>query len=381
MNISDNQYRNGSFLTGTSPWTEELLGIRENLSNDLNSINTKITALKATIESFPRIQPIENREVVQQFVYQKTRFEEKKRTWEDDIRPPLIQTEQKIKFLAYWADILKLRERFLKTYLKYTNVIDGTLKAELDTLDLKIKNQLTSNQNSTLENHEQYNLKFNELNRSLVQKVEGLKEQWIQTHKQYEMQLKSLLGKDPEWRLRWESPDQAYNDLYELVRKDCQRILQRLDDELKILNNDVLYTTEVLNHKKALQNKEVDTRLKNLQDKMEKMLGIEIESIIRSDEKFALFVKELGEANTEYSEINKDHRSIIKPTPVTDPKESLVLELLDKSENSDMKKIIIEYQNKVEGISLANSRDEVLQLIKELFIKKQVTIQVKKGKV
>jgi hypothetical protein len=90
---------------------------------------------------------------------------------------------------------------------------------------------------------------------------------------------------------------------------------------------------------------------------------------------------ELKQFNTTQNTLNREHRSIVQPIKVDDPKELNVLDLIGKEDGLDLKKVIISYQKRsAENIDLTTSRDEVLSLMKELFLKKQITISIKKGK-
>jgi len=365
-------------ISGSSSWIDELLEIRINLNHEICNLETKFEPIIRFFKGLSKKEVLQSKHVIDQFVQAGNSFDDEKRDLEENIEPLVNVIEKKIRHLEKWVVISKSRDRFLKKYFEYSKIIGDELKLKLDELDEKVKTELKENRVCTLENHEQYNAKYVDLRGKLQGKTESLKNEWIEKHKRYADLLKQILGREPEWRLRWENPSQAYNDLYESARKDCQLAIERLDTNLKVLLDDVTYTIEVLNHRKA---KEVDSKLRELFENIKEYLETDLTTLSSNEDSFTEFTKRIIQTLTEYADLNREHRRIIKPTPVKNPNEKLLLDLLAKDKSLDLKRIIIDYHKQAKDVGLADSRDEVLLAIKELFIKKQITIQVKKGKV
>lgn len=370
-------------LGGSASWKMNLFYARLNLENEAESIKKSIVKAidelnKIEISGYPN-----DRTIVDILINRVTNFNDLIQNAFKEIENESNYLIKRISNYEKWNSILRSHEILAEQINKFENILENkTYGPSFRGIDEEILSGLQNNQQNTLANHEFYRCKFNDLRSLHSKETDNLKSEWENSVKKYEILIKKLSGVQPQWRLHWTTPGISYNDLYESIKQSLTVEVEKQLSLYRHLQDDVEYTKEVLNHKIAITNKEIDTSIIKRVQSLTEISETDVLNEYRKDkETFEKIIDILILSNEEFGRLNGEHQKIIKPAAIEDTKEKQFFDLLEKNDIKDLKKLIIDYQKLNAESTLTESRDQVLEILKSLFLKKQITIQVKKGKV
>ena len=370
-------------VLGKVGWVQHLEKIRINIENE---IKTSINLGKAYVNKLNKCLPPnipENVHVIEIFLDTHMKYNSIKTELQNTYFPQHIVIGSSVNYLKKWKASLKLSGDIESLCAKYENFgFDENYKHDIDLINNKIASNLENNYKSTLENHENYRQMLHELMEKMRRQIADLKGDWENRKKYYEKHIKDFTGSFPSSTIRWsESPELSYLDLHTFVEQQVNTFLEKKNVQVNELADDITYSMEVLNHKKAIRKREMDKRIQELSILITDLQGKDIIEDIKKRELFETYVEHFKSINASYSNLYKEHKSIIKPITIENELERKFFDLLDKNNAIDLKKLILAYQRKCNpDIDLTASRDEVLEFLKELFLKKQIGIFIKKGK-
>ena len=369
--------------TGIASWVKILEKIRINIENEVHNITKESKNILDRLQKCVPPNVPTSKKVIDLFISVNNEY----KCLSDEIEKKLIvdieRTETKINDFLKWKIILKKAGDVESLIQRYSNFdFINNFKITVEDLSNRIHKNLEINEKVTLENNEKYLTEFKEIDNNLKSNIIDLRKVWEAKKQKFEEKIGKFTGHKTNLKTRWsESPEVSYQDLYEFVVNEIEFFLNKTYAKYIELDDDVTYSIEVLNHGKAIKNREIDIKLRRDISELENLLRQQLINEIKSEEKFDELVNILVNINGSYSSIYKDHLQIIKPIPIEDDAEKNFFSLLDKNNNSDLKRLIIEYKKNCEpNIDLTQSRDKILDILKELFLKKQVSIFVKKGK-
>ena len=379
--ISENDMKD--FPSASLPWQNEIYQRRVELTNEVNSMATKAKTFSEKANSLTTQTINDDETAIQNFI----NIQDKASTLCTDIdifKANVSSTKDKVKNLVKWKSIIKLCDGLNEKLILYARLFESdSYQIELDTFNAKVLDGLRDNPYITLANHENFKSEISIVQTEVFNFINNLRNEWNAKVEYCRNQVKKITGIDPNWRLRWgDLPSQAYIDLNESLQADLKKFATRLDTQFTQMEDDVLYTKEVLNHAGAIKSKNIQERIQAAKEEVANIcLKLDDENLFKSDV-IDPITQTLVNINTEFADLNRTHSSIIKPTTIDSDNETRFVELLNKNEGLDLKSLIINYQKACNpDINLTESRDEVLDIIKSLFLKKQVTIQVRRGKV
>ncbi len=366
------------------PWRDELYGISANLGSEATGLSSSLAQTCQRINTLTPGHIEEDEAAITKLLEVYKEYSTIKALIDGSLFPRHSVTVGKYKSFSKWKQSLITADKFNTEILKYNDLLGQYgYKEKLSVYNMKVKEGLTINQAQTLDNHELFKNELHDLKKDQDLKIENLKGDWVALAELHTKEMTKITGTEPNWRLRWsEHPKVSYHDLYEASSNEMICCVRALSNRFLQLVDDVLYTSQVLNHNRAVLNKSLDSRLQECLSSIAEIKNDNIRDLVESEEKFKELVHKVDKLNREYSSINKDHIQIIKPNKIEGPEEALFLDILDAGQSMDLKSLIITFQKECqEKIDLTSSRDTVLNTLKELFIKKQITLQVKRGKV
>jgi len=370
-------------VAGQVGWVPKILQIQTNL---LNEIALALSKGKTFSKNLGKLKPAaipQNVKVISLFIETIRNYNEVQQDIKNNFLIEYENIIKKSKAFDKWKTILNKAGDVEKRFSQYSNISSvKELRDKIDELNNKVNEDLENNTKQTLNSHENYRQAFQDLQNELGKTIQNLKKGWEERKKRYEELIKEFTGNLPSSIVRWsDSPEVSYQDLYDFALQEIDHFLKKIEKAINILNDDVTYSIEVLNHQKAIQNKQIDKQLNQLKTDIDDYLNKDLSEDIKSQSYFETLSEKLMSMNECYIKINREHRSIIKPITIEDVNEKNLFTLLDKNNDLDLKRLIIDFQKKcTPEMDLTECRDEVLNLMKELFLKKQVRISIKKGK-
>jgi len=377
VNLKDNP-------DGSSTWRNELISIIINKKSELANLSINLKNSKSNLEEITPGEITDSSKTIDILNQLKNKFDELSSKIKNHYVAKFNILSEELKYLNKWTSLLKISDGVNDSLLRFQGVLSQYMFRErFDEFNKEIVREFQINQSATLENFDIYKDQMDVLKNDLSSKISNLRKEWEDLCEKYVSDIKFLTGSEPKWRLRWnEHPNVAYNDLYSSVSEIITTHVKTTKLHFDKLSGEISYTSQVLNHEKAVENKALVSRVSECVADLSDSRLSNLPESLRNEVEYIDILNSLTHINKELGAIRKEHSLIIKPIRVDDEYQKSFLGLLDQNTNKDLKGIIIEYQRSVENnINLTESRDKVLDILKDLFIKKQITIQVKRGKV
>jgi len=174
-----------------------------------------------------------------------------------------------------------------------------------------------------------------------------------------------------------DEPQTSYDDLYGEAVDGLKQAIELLIDDFRNLTHELNYSVNILGKTVEVGENNLLLQAEHATTKAVELLALdlfELVTAIRTAPDGLLPLKEdITKLRDVYREVKNKHRAILQPIEPT-TNESELLEILERNEK-DLKEVILQYVESSEG---KLNLDAVLDCLKGLFVKNQITIRVRR---
>jgi len=374
-----------SEFSSPASWRKEIEEIKNKLKKQRFNINGDITDLERKTEKLSeeinRFKKKYGDKDVNKFIDLEERVSKELENVKDELIPEVKQYKNHIEYLEKFLKIDELyKTAFEKANTIEQNLDDKSIKNEYENLSEELKIELEEKREGYLKRYENEKNKIQELIKKAKKKIKGFREEFLEQKEFLEENIKKIDSTASQIRTNFseENVEESYRSLGDEVNEIFESIINNKIEKVKELQTEIEYIRDILGVEDEVENSELDKKARELESTLESL-----------SEKFnsGIFSKPNEEKREEVSEIveeldqnNKDIRNIIKKTrelrqpEKVDEEAKKLLDLV--SEKKNLKEIILTISEQEEDIEL----EDVLEMLKRCFKKRQINIIVEKEK-
>lgn len=278
--------------------------------------------------------------------------------------------------LRVWQRVLATSESTLDLVLNSKRLGDDSFDTEFEKVSDEIQAHLQRYGKEGLRHHESFQKRLNDISSRAEGYINSFKTNFNSIKALLLEALRNLGSSVSVLRTEFRESDssRSLHNLYEEAGEAFYKLVIETATKIQGLQADLDYTDHILNKGEKIKEANLDQQLKELKDDVQKLTQKNIETMIQNREGTDEIKTKIEGFSDKYREIYRNYRLLLEPVN-PNQQEMKFLSVLDRANEKDLKEVILGYAKTSNG---QLSLDEVLNLLKELFVKNHLMIKVKK---